>query len=236
LQRTGDLGGLAALPLFLSCRAAIRAKVEASGAAMQKDTAEADAMQAEARNYLSLATEFLAPPKPLLIGIGGESGSGKSTLAAAAAPRLGGPPGAVVLRSDVTRKRLFGCRMEDALPQEAYSREATERTYGQLTEDAKEALAAGMTVIADAVYADPAERDALENAAQEANVAFRGFWIDLPLETRIERVAGRAGDASDATVEFLRAHPVRERGPMRWTRIDGAGTVEEVARHLADCV
>jgi aminoglycoside phosphotransferase family enzyme len=34
LQRTGDLGGLVAMPLFLSCRAAIRAKVEASGAAV----------------------------------------------------------------------------------------------------------------------------------------------------------------------------------------------------------
>ena len=236
LQRTGDLGGLAALPLFLSCRAAIRAKVEASGIAMQKETEAANEMAGEARTYLSLATEFLAPPKPMLIGVGGESGSGKSTVAAAVAPELGGAPGALVLRSDVTRKRLFGCRMEDPLPQEAYSREATERTYGQLIEDAKPALAAGMTVIADAVYADPAERDDLEKAAQDAGIPFHGFWIDLPLEARIERVAGRAGDASDATVEFLRAHPTREQGPMLWRRIDGRGTVEEVAERLTNCV
>ena len=39
LQRTGDLGGLPAMPLFLSCRAAIRAKVEASGATVQRDEA-----------------------------------------------------------------------------------------------------------------------------------------------------------------------------------------------------
>jgi len=236
LQRTGDLGGLAAMPLFLSCRAAIRAKVEASGALMQQDQAAAEGMRAAARDYLSLATAFLAPHAPMLIGVGGESGSGKSTVAAAAAPRLGGAPGALILRSDVTRKRLFGCRMEDPLPQEAYSRDATARTYGRLIEDAKAALAAGMTVIADAVYADPAEREALEQAAREAGAAFRGFWIDVPLEVRVERVSGRRGDASDATVEFLRAHPAREQGPMNWTRVQGGGEVEEVVKRLLDGV
>jgi aminoglycoside phosphotransferase family enzyme/adenylate kinase family enzyme len=228
LQRAGDLGGLAAMPLFKSCRAAVRAKVEASGAAVQRDQTLADGMRVAARDYLSLATAFLAPHAPVLIGIGGESGSGKSTVAAALAPRLDGPAGALVLRSDVTRKRLFGCRMEEPLPREAYSREATERTYTQLIEDAGIVLAAGMTVIADAVYADPAERDALERAAREAGVPFQGFWIDVPVEIRIERVSGRRDDASDATVEFLRAHPTREQGPMGWTRIDASGAADEV--------
>ena len=232
LQRTGDLTGLVALPLFLSCRAAIRAKVEASGAAVQRDELVADGMRAAARDYLSLATAFLAPHAPLLIGIGGEPGSGKSTIAAAAAPRLGGAPGALVLRSDVTRKRLFGCRMEDPLPGEAYANEATARTYGRLIEDTKSALAAGMTVIADAVYADPVERNALEQVARDAGVPFHGFWIDTPLEIRIERVFGRRGDASDATVDFLRAHPTLEQGPMGWTRIDASGAVDEVTESL----
>ena len=232
-DRAGSaLGGLAALPLFLSCRAAIRAKVEASGAAVQRDRAAAEGMRAAARDYLSLATAFLAPRTPALIGIGGESGSGKSTVAAAAAPRLGGAPGALILNSDVIRKRLFGRRMEDSLPGEAYDREATAHTYDRLIEDTGTALAAGMTVIADAVYADPAERTALEQAAREAGVPFHGFWIDAPLDIRIERVTGRRDDASDATADFLRAHPARERGPMGWARIDGSGTVDEVAERL----
>jgi predicted kinase len=172
----------------------------------------------------------------MLIGIGGESGSGKSTIAAAIAPRLGGAPGALILRSDVTRKRLFGYRMEDPLPQEAYGGQATERTFGRLVEDARIALAAGMTVIADAVYANPAERDALEEAAREAGAPFRGFWIDVPMETRIKRVSGRRSDASDATVEFLRAHPTREQGPMGWTRIDASGAAEVVAERLLGMV
>jgi aminoglycoside phosphotransferase family enzyme/predicted kinase len=236
LQRTGDLGGLTALPLFLSCRAAIRAKVEASGALVQRDETLADGMRAAAREYLSLATAFLAPRTPMLIGIAGESGSGKSTISGAMAPRLDGPPGALILRSDVIRKRLFGHRMEDPLPQEAYSRGTTARVYHQLLADAGTALAAGMTVIADAVYADPTERDALEQAAREAGVPFHGFWIDVPVEIRIERVAGRHDDASDATVEFLRAHPAREKAPMGWSRVDATGATDDVVAHLLSLV
>jgi len=234
LQRTGDLGGLPAVALFLSCRAAIRAKVEASGAAYQQDEAEAEARRAAAREYLKLATGFLTPHAPRLIGIGGESGSGKSTVAALAAPHLGEAPGALVIRSDVTRKRLFGRRLEEPLPQDAYDREATERTYAQVIADARAGLAAGMTVIADAVYADPAERDALEAAARDAGVPFLGLWLDAPLEARIRRVGGRSGDASDATAQFLRGHPSREKGAMRWARIDASGSAEEVAKKAVE--
>ncbi len=228
LQRTGDLDGLPAVPLFLSCRAAIRAKVEASGAAYQRNAAKADAMRGAARAYLKLATEFLTAHTPRLIVIGGESGCGKSTIASLAAPRLGEAPGALIIRSDVTRKQMFGCRLEDPLPAKAYSREMTDRTYRAVAGHAKAGLAAGMTVIADAVYADPAERNALEAVARAAKVPFHGIWLDAPLDLRIERVRGRANDASDATAEFLGRHPRREKGRMRWTRIDASGTPESV--------
>ncbi len=232
LQRTGDRGGLPAVSLFLSCRAAIRAKVEASGAAYQHDEAKAETMRASAREYLKLATGFLTPHAPRLIAIGGESGCGKSTVASLAAPYLGEAPGALIIRSDVTRKHLFGCRLEDPLPPEAYGREATVQTYGEVASAAKAGLAAGMTVIADAVYAEPAERDALETVARDARVPFHGLWLDVPLDLRIERVAARRDDASDATAGFLRKHPRREKGPMRWSRIDASGTAESVAAEV----
>jgi aminoglycoside phosphotransferase family enzyme/predicted kinase len=236
LQRTGDLGGLAAIPLFMSCRAAIRAKVEASGAAHQHDEAKAEATRAAAREYLLLASGLLTPHAPGLIGIGGESGSGKSTVAALMAQQLGEAPGALVIRSDVPRKRLFGCRLEEPLPQEAYAREATERTFGQMVADARTGLAAGMTVIADAVYAEAEERDALEQAAQDVGVSFRGFWLDAPLQVRVERVGGRQADASDATVRFLLEHPRREKGEMRWTRVDASDDAAAVAGRLVEAL
>lgn len=229
LQRTDDRGGLPAVTLFLSCRAAIRAKVEASAAAYQRDQDRADAMRATAREYLKLATSFLTPCAPRLIAIGGESGCGKSTIAALVAPHLGAAPGAVIIRSDVTRKHLFGCRLEAPLPAEAYSREATERTYGEVAATAKAALKTGMTVIADAVFADPAEREAIEAAASDAAAPFHGVWLDAPLNLRIERIGGRRDDASDATEAFLRRNPRREKGRMRWTRIDASDAAESVA-------
>jgi len=236
LQRTGDYAGLPAVPLFLSCRAAIRAKVEASGAMYQQDEGKAEAMRAVAREYLKLATEFLMPRSPRLIAVGGESGCGKSTVAGLIAPHLGDAPGALIVRSDVTRKNLLGCRLEDPLPQEAYSRSMTKRTYDEVVERARGALAAGMTVIADAVYADPAERDSLEAVARTERVPFHGFWLDAPLSLRIERVEGRINDASDATQEFLLQHPKREKGRMRWSRIDASGSADSVAGAVRDAL
>ncbi len=107
LENRPDLEGLAALPLMLSMRAAIRAHISAEmarGAA----AAEAEALRARAHRYFSLARRFLAPPPPRLVAVGGFSGSGKSRLARDLAPLLGAAPGAVVLRTDVIRKRLAG--------------------------------------------------------------------------------------------------------------------------------
>ena len=116
LERTGDLAGLALLPLFLSLRAVIRAKV--LGLAVIRG---ADAAPADARRYLALGRALLAPSAPLLVAIGGGSGTGKTTLARHLAPEFGPQPGAVILRSDVIRKGLFGREPTDRLPPEAYA-------------------------------------------------------------------------------------------------------------------
>ena len=77
LAMTGDLGGLASLALFLSCRAAVRAKTAARAATLQSDPAEVHRLGNAAANYLVEATEFMAPAAPRLIAVGGLSGSGK---------------------------------------------------------------------------------------------------------------------------------------------------------------
>ena len=103
---TANLIGLAALPLFLAMRAAIRAKVDLLRARAGAEKAEAT--RKEARSYFDLARSFLAPVASRLIGVGGLSGSGKSVISRAIAPCIGAFPGAVHIRSDVERKRLFG--------------------------------------------------------------------------------------------------------------------------------
>ena len=89
----------------------------------------------------------------MLVAVGGLSGTGKSVLARALAPTLAPPPGAVVLRSDVERKALFGkCEIEP-LPPDAYGPDVTARVYAAIIEKARRVVAAGHSAILDAVFA-----------------------------------------------------------------------------------
>src|SRR4029077_4778435 len=63
------ISGLAALPLFLSIRAALRAKIAAAAALVQPE-AKVSAMETEARRYFDLARRFLAKATPRLVAIG----------------------------------------------------------------------------------------------------------------------------------------------------------------------
>jgi uncharacterized protein len=225
LDATWDDAGTALLPLFLSCRAAIRAKV--TGFATQ---AEGDAQEiAAARAYLDLAQRFLRPAPPRLLAIGGVSGTGKSTLARALAPGLGAAPGAVMLRSDVIRKKLFGARPTERLGPEAYREEVSARVYDSLLSRAETLLKAGHAVITDAVYLDRRDRGRIEQVATEAGAPFQGLWLTAPAATLLARVEGRKDDASDATAAVLRSQLEVDPGSLTWQGVDASGDPETVA-------
>ncbi len=217
-----DLSGLAALPLFLSLRAAVRAHVGADAAATQSGEVPRAAARSEAGSYLDLAAKLLSPPPPRLLAIGGLSGSGKSTLARALAPAVGGAPGALVLRSDIIRKRLFGADEFARLPEAAYAEALTARVYAAIAAGAEAALAAGHSVIADAVYGHTAQREALAEVARRAGAAFTGLWLDAPAAALERRIESRLRDASDATVAVLRAQLAQGVADVTWRRIDAA--------------
>src|SRR5215471_6924660 len=151
-RQAEDLDALAALPLFLSLRAAIRAMVTAARARRAPESDRA-AIRRTARTYFDLACRLIEPPSPRLIAVGGLSGTGKSVIARALAPELPPAPGAVVLRSDVERKARFGLRENDRLPAEAYALEVSAVVYADLAEKARRITAAGHSAIVDAVYA-----------------------------------------------------------------------------------
>jgi aminoglycoside phosphotransferase family enzyme/predicted kinase len=214
----GDLDALALLPLLMSLRAAIRAKVTA--ARPNRDVALAQ----RARDYFALAQRLIAPPPPRLIAVGGLSGTGKSVLARALTAYVPPLPGAVWLRSDVIRKHLFGKSETETLPDEAYAPEVTRRVYAMLVAKAAHIIAAGHSAIADAVFARAGERADIERAAPKA---FRGLFLTADLETRLARVGGRRNDASDADAKVARAQEDYDLGDLSWTKVDAAGTPEE---------
>jgi hypothetical protein len=224
-RRAEDLDALAALPFYLSMRAAIRAKVTAARFEQAKPD-ERPALARNARSYFDWARRFIAPPHCRLVAIGGLSGTGKSMLARALAPEVGPAPGAVVLRSDVERKAMFG-RAEDApLPADAYAPQATARVYAAICEQARRAVAAGHSAIIDAVFARARERALAENAAAENTVPFQGLFLIADLATRIARVSGRTGDASDADAAVARAQEDYDLENLDWTRVDASSTPE----------
>lgn len=223
LERTGDLEALSVLPLFLSLRAAIRAHVSAAMAAGDRTGRHHD----DALAYLARAEAYLTPPPPRLLAVGGLSGSGKSRLAADLAPLLGAAPGAVSLRSDILRKRLAGVDPETRLPAGGYSAEMTERTYATLCAQAEQALRLGHAVIADAVFARPDQRDAIEAVARRLDVPFDAIWLDAAPDVLRARVEARRGDASDATAAVLDRQLTYPLGTIGWRRQDAsAGKAE----------
>jgi uncharacterized protein len=221
-QRIHDLDALATLPLFMSVRAAIRAKVTAARRGHNGLRAE---LARAARDYAALAQKLLMAAKPQLIAIGGLSGTGKSLLARALAPNIPPSPGAVVLRSDVERKALFGADETERLPETAYAADATAKVYAMLAEKARRVTAAGHSAIVDAVFAQPLERGDIAKAAGGA--VFRGLLLTANLETRLTRVGGRTGDASDADTIVARKQEELDLGRINWVRVDASGTPEE---------
>ncbi|MFG1247485.1 bifunctional aminoglycoside phosphotransferase/ATP-binding protein [Xanthobacter flavus] len=228
--------GLSALPLFLSLRAGIRAKVEAAGLAHLKGGERTEA-EGRVAHFFQQTIDLLAttqpdpvrfgdvtletsdPSRPTLWAVGGLSGSGKSSWAARMAAGLGTrAPGAVIVRSDIERKRLFKVAETEKLPPEAYAAEVSPRVYERLRTLARRVLASGYTVIVDAVHARPEERDAIEQVARDAAVPFAGIWLDVPAEELVRRVTARTGDASDADASVVRQQLGYDLGKIRWIR------------------
>lgn len=228
VARTGDADMVRGLPAFLSIRAMVRAHVEARSG-----------HPSHVGPYLAAAAQYLEPPPPVVIAIGGLPGTGKSTLARALAPSLGAAPGALVLRSDEIRKRQHGAEPEQHLSASAYTAKKSVAVFRELADLTELAAAGGHAVIADATFLDLRHRSMMEAAAHRAGVPFLGIWLIAPRGLLEQRVATRTGDASDATVSVLRAAVRNDPGPAGWHAVDasdGAVAAEAVltlARALA---
>lgn len=227
LADTFDPEGLRLLPFFLSCRAAVRAKTCATAATIEEGAGRSESIRL-AHEYLALAHAFLDPASPGLVAIGGFSGSGKSTLALTLAPEIGAAPGAVVLRSDEIRKRMFGFPPLQRLTAAAYTSGLSATVYRKLTESAGLVLSAGQSVVVDAVFARDEDRRAIENVAAASGVPFTGLWLDAPEHTLVARIRARHADVSDADERVVQRQVANGSGTVRWIRVDATDGPERV--------
>jgi predicted kinase len=132
------------------------------------------------------------------------------------------------VRSDLERKAMFGVGELERLPADSYTPESAGAVYARLLAKTRCALAAGHSVVADAVFLRAHERDGLERLARDLGVRFQGLWLTVPAEVAMARVAARRGDASDATAAVVaRQIASMERGA--WTTLDAGGSAEATA-------
>ncbi|MBV8617620.1 MAG: AAA family ATPase [Curvibacter sp.] len=197
LQATGDWGGLAVLRFAELYRALVRAMVQA------REHPAQTSLYLDAA--LRLVQEARRPARLMITH--GPSGAGKSTWTA----RLLALTGAVRLRSDVERKRLFGLEaLQDSrtLGLDIYTPEATQRTFDTLFDGAVKALAAGFPVIVDAVFSRRDERQRFRRLAQSLGLPFA--LLDCraepaELRRRVQWRQQQGGDASEAGLAVLQA-------------------------------
>ncbi|MBC7861156.1 MAG: AAA family ATPase, partial [Burkholderiaceae bacterium] len=206
LEEGGDYEGAALLRYYQTELALVRWKINWLRARSQDAGPEAPACEALAARYRAYALQTMRPGRAALVITHGLSGSGKSTLARILVELCG----AVRIRSDVERKRLYGAAPDGtgAAPpaNELYGAQASAATYARLRALAAQLLQAGLPVIVDATFLQRARRHDFAALADALGVPF--FILDIragadTLRARLIERARRGNDASDAGVEVL---------------------------------
>ena len=206
LECTGDYAGVRVLRYYVVHRALVRAKVGALRAA-QMTSAKPGAPD-PVRHFLALAAAMTRPQAPRVTITHGFSGSGKTTGSQAIVESTG----AIRIRADVERKRLFGleatARSGSALNAALYDPSATALTYERLCELAGPVLDGGHAVVLDATFLQREQRDRARRLATGHGVPFLILEFDVDTDTLRDRVSQRlthGGDASEADLDVLAA-------------------------------
>jgi len=233
LDETGDYEAVRLLDFYRAYRAFVRAKV------MAFQIAERPGLVSEARALFALAGRFARPRAGgRLILITGVMGSGKSTVARRVAAALG----AVVIRTDVVRKRLGGIGLHERAPaafgEGLYTADMSRRTYEEALRLAAALARDGWPIVLDGSFSHAAERETAREAARALGVSHATLWCDAPDHVIAGRLARRSGDVSDGRVELLAEHragyeaPEGEPGVLEVSTADDGVDVERILRGL----
>ena len=242
LEYGGDFAGVALLSYYQVYRAMVRVKINAIQASQDHHTPEPDraAARARCRDYLRLALALAQEPTPFLLITHGVSGSGKSRRTGQLLEIF---PGAIRLRSDVERKRLFGLGPLDdsssTLGGGLYTPDVSARTYQRLYDLADGLLAASHQVLVDATFMKRAHRQPFRDLAARHGVPFILLDCIADPETLRARVTvrrARGDDAAEADIDVLERQlrhdepPAIDENPLK---TDGDTDVERLRAAIA---
>ena len=182
----------------------VRAKVDAirthqTGISKQ----ESEQANKEFNSYLQLALTYTKQETPIIIITRGMSASGKSTLTQQLLEKLG----AIRIRSDIERKRLFNIKTDDSIHEKVkqgiYTDKATQATYLKLLELAESIIDAGLPVIVDATFSTTEQRKLFKELAAKKQARFIILEFIATNETLKQRIYNRKNDVSDADLNVL---------------------------------
>ncbi len=208
LEVTGDYEGLVLLRFYKVYRALVRGKVAGLRLTQLAERGmEGELTKRHLTGYIGLAHGFITSASSALILMHGVSGTGKTTVSTEIVKAIG----AIRIRSDVERKRLFSRKLN--LKSQAshqvglYHSDMTEWTYNYLRELASLLLQARLFVVIDAAFLKQCQRESFMGLANEQACPFVILDVFAPkevLEERIKRRSRKGRDASDATVEVMK--------------------------------
>ena len=208
LEQSGDYQALALLNYYKVYRAMVRAKVSLLSTAIEdrKHLPETPNYQ-EFQHYLQLATHYTKDHPTFIAIMHGVSGSGKSYQAQKMAEAMG----AIRLRSDVERKRLFFLAPEQSstslVNKGIYTAAASDKTFNHLATMAKIIVDSGFPCIVDATFLHQSRRNQFLQLAKDSNVNFLIIDCHPPEATILERLSTRqrkGNDASEADEKVMR--------------------------------
>ncbi len=202
LELTGDYEAVALLDFYKTYRAMVRAKVAALRVAQEMEADERRVVMDEVIGYIDLALSYTEQKEVFLAITHGFSGSGKSTCALMMVEQYG----ALRIRSDVERIRMFERSGGDGLKEGIYTPDATKATYERLLELAISVYEGGYPVIVDATFLRRWQRRLFLELSSEDEVSF--LILDLQCDTKImrKRIEERSGtgiDISEADLDVL---------------------------------
>ncbi len=207
LEQTGDYEGIRVFRYYQVYRALVRAKVaNISLNQSEHDQGRKSVFAEQLHRYWTVAHQSMQSNFSGIVLMHGVSGSGKTTISQALLESIG----AIRVRSDVERKRLFGIQPTTRRTSEEqsrlYGRQATDATYQRLLEVGEIVVDAGYPVILDATFLQERYRRLFRTLAEERRIPFVILDIHASQSALAERVTSRlthGNDASDADVQVM---------------------------------